>query len=211
MAIVKIAHHVKDGAEAVGDKVNVAIEDGKVVKVTTVETLSTHYKRLLARSRFGILRPLPWLSRWTPFFSRASSRLPILVLVRVSIRAPMPPPVGRRTARDSVDVPVLAPKDANALLRCDSSQSTPSLCLGPSPGRVALRRNCTRGGQRSGSNMPRRSSPDDGGSEGDGDSLVPIPFPRAVSGEYGSAPSSSPFNTPSIAVSLIRSSQARHV
>ncbi|KAH9010977.1 hypothetical protein EDB85DRAFT_1158411 [Lactarius pseudohatsudake] len=41
--------------------------------------------------------------------------------------------------------------------------------------------------------VPRRSSPDDGGIGGDGDSLVPIPFPRVVSG----APSSSPLNTPS--------------
>ncbi|KAH8997825.1 Pkinase-domain-containing protein [Lactarius hatsudake] len=62
---------------------------------------------------------------------------------------------------------------------------------------VALRRNSTRSGQRSGIYVPRRSSPDDGGSGGDGDSLIPIPFPRAVSGEYGGALSSSPFNTPS--------------
>ncbi|KAH9022692.1 hypothetical protein EDB85DRAFT_368396 [Lactarius pseudohatsudake] len=48
MAIVQmliIAQHIKDGVEAVGDKVHVAIEDGKVVKVTPMETLSTHYKR----------------------------------------------------------------------------------------------------------------------------------------------------------------------
>ena len=47
--------------------------------------------------------------------------------------------------------------------------------------------------------MPRQSSPEEGGNNssgggGDGDSLVPIPFPRAVSGEYGGP---SPFNTPS--------------
>ncbi|KAH9022684.1 hypothetical protein EDB85DRAFT_2119745 [Lactarius pseudohatsudake] len=100
-------------------------------------------------------------------------------------------------ARHSVDAPVLAPKDASALLHRDSSPDAASLGLGPSPGRVALRRNSTRSGQRSGIYVPRRSSPDDGGSGGDGDSLVPIPFPRAVSGEYGGAPSSSPFNTPS--------------
>ena len=48
--------------------------------------------------------------------------------------------------------------------------------------------------------MPRRNSPDEGGNSsggGEGDSLIPIPFPRAVSGEYGSAPSPSPFITPS--------------
>ncbi|KAH9019350.1 hypothetical protein EDB83DRAFT_2320780 [Lactarius deliciosus] len=48
MAIVqmlKVAYHIKDGVEAVGDNVNVAIEDGKVVKVTPMETLWTHYKR----------------------------------------------------------------------------------------------------------------------------------------------------------------------
>ncbi|KAH8996588.1 hypothetical protein EDB83DRAFT_2534349 [Lactarius deliciosus] len=100
-------------------------------------------------------------------------------------------------ARHSVDAPVLAPKDASALLHRDSSPDAASLGLVPSPGRVALRRNSTRSGQRSGIYVPRRSSPDDGGSGGDGDSLVPIPFPRAVSGEYGGAPSSSPFNTPS--------------
>ncbi|KAH9166815.1 Pkinase-domain-containing protein [Lactarius sanguifluus] len=100
-------------------------------------------------------------------------------------------------ARHSVDAPVLAPKDASALLHRDSSPDAASLGLGPSPGRVALRRNSTRSGQRSGIYVPRRSSPDDGGSGGDGDSLIPIPFPRAVSGEYGGAPSSSPFNTPS--------------
>ena len=40
--------------------------------------------------------------------------------------------------------------------------------------------------------LPRRSSPEEGISSsgvGDGDSLVPIPFPCAVSGEYGSVPS----------------------
>ena len=104
-------------------------------------------------------------------------------------------------ARHSVDAPVLGPKDANAFLRRDSSPDTSSLGLGPSPGRVALRKNSTRGGQRSGIYVPRRSSPGDGGGSdgggGDGDSLVPIPFPRAVSGEYGGAPSSSSFNTPS--------------
>ncbi|KAI9449935.1 Pkinase-domain-containing protein [Lactarius psammicola] len=103
-------------------------------------------------------------------------------------------------ARHSVDAPVLAPKDVSAFLRRDSSPDT-SLGLGPAPGRVALRRNSTRGGQRSGIYVPRRSSPGDGGGSdgggGDGDSLVPIPFPRAVSaGEYGT-PSPSSFITPS--------------
>ncbi|KAH8997816.1 hypothetical protein EDB86DRAFT_3076353 [Lactarius hatsudake] len=96
-------------------------------------------------------------------------------------------------ARHSVDAPVLAPKDASALLHRDSSSDAASLSLGPSPSRVALRGNTTR----SGIYVPRRSSPDDGGSGGDGDSLILIPFPRAVSGEYGGALSSSPFNTPS--------------
>ncbi|KAF8265070.1 kinase-like domain-containing protein [Lactarius quietus] len=85
------------------------------------------------------------------------------------------------------------------MLRRDSSPDPSSLGLGPSPGRVALRRNSTRNGQRSGLYVPRRSSPEDSaGSGADSDSpLVPIPFPRAVSGEYGSAPSPSPFITPS--------------
>ena len=47
--------------------------------------------------------------------------------------------------------------------------------------------------------MPRRSSPEEGGggSGGESDSPVPIPFLRAVSGEYGGAPSPSLFYTPS--------------
>ncbi|KAH9028019.1 hypothetical protein EDB83DRAFT_2319580 [Lactarius deliciosus] len=80
-----------------------------------------------------------------------------------------------------------------AAAAADAPSDAASLGLGPSPGRVALRRNSTR----SGIYVPRRSSPDDGGSGEDGDSLIPIPFPRAVSGEYGGAPSLSPFNTPS--------------
>ncbi|KAI9449931.1 hypothetical protein BJY52DRAFT_212138 [Lactarius psammicola] len=36
--VLKVTHHVKDGVETVGDKVNLAIEDGKVVKVVTMET-----------------------------------------------------------------------------------------------------------------------------------------------------------------------------
>ncbi|KAH9041225.1 hypothetical protein EDB85DRAFT_2271968, partial [Lactarius pseudohatsudake] len=36
--VLKISHHVKDGVEAVGDKVDLAIKDGKVIKVTTMET-----------------------------------------------------------------------------------------------------------------------------------------------------------------------------
>lgn len=100
-------------------------------------------------------------------------------------------------ARHSVDAPILAPKDASALLFRDSSPDAPSLGLGPGPGR-ALRRNSTRSAQKSGIYVPRRSSPEDGGSNnGDGDPPMPIPFPRAVSGEYGGAPSPSPFNTPS--------------
>ncbi|KAH9032801.1 Pkinase-domain-containing protein [Lactarius pseudohatsudake] len=81
-------------------------------------------------------------------------------------------------ARHSVDAPVLAPKDASALLHRDSSPDAASLGLGPSPGRCRIAQEQHAHG-------------------GDGDSLVPIPFPRAVSGEYGGAPSSSPFNTPS--------------
>ena len=102
-------------------------------------------------------------------------------------------------ARHSVDVPVLAPKDACALLRRESSPDPSSIGLGPSPGRVGLRRNSTRNGQRSGTYVPRRSSPEEGGggSGGESDSPVPIPFPRAVSGEYGGAPSPTPFYTPS--------------
>ncbi|KAH9016024.1 hypothetical protein EDB85DRAFT_1898389 [Lactarius pseudohatsudake] len=99
--------------------------------------------------------------------------------------------------RHSVDAPVLALKDANALFRRDSSPDASSLDLGPSPGRVALRRDSARCGQGSATYVQRRSSPDDGGVGGDGDSLVPIPFPRVVSGEYGGAPSSSPFNSQS--------------
>ncbi|KAH9051811.1 hypothetical protein EDB87DRAFT_1826540, partial [Lactarius vividus] len=41
MAIVElleVTHDVKDGVEAVGDKVDIAINDGKVVKATTMET-----------------------------------------------------------------------------------------------------------------------------------------------------------------------------
>ncbi|KAH9017539.1 hypothetical protein EDB84DRAFT_1566793 [Lactarius hengduanensis] len=50
MAIVQmliIAHHIKDGVDSVDDKVNVAIE----VKVTPMETLSTHYH--LFQGEFG--------------------------------------------------------------------------------------------------------------------------------------------------------------
>ncbi|KAH9028017.1 hypothetical protein EDB83DRAFT_2555160, partial [Lactarius deliciosus] len=36
--VLKISHHVKDGVEAVGDKVDLAIKDGQVVKTTTMET-----------------------------------------------------------------------------------------------------------------------------------------------------------------------------
>ena len=103
-------------------------------------------------------------------------------------------------ARHSVDAPVLAPKDASVFLRCDSSPDAYSLGLGPSPGRVGLRRNSARSGQRSGIYVPRRSSPEEGGNSsggGDGEPLVPIPFPRAVSGEYGGAPLPSLYNTPS--------------
>ena len=53
-------------------------------------------------------------------------------------------------ARHSVDAPLLAPKDASVFLRCDSNPDASSLGLGPSPGRVGLRRNSTRSGQRSG-------------------------------------------------------------
>ena len=103
-------------------------------------------------------------------------------------------------ARHSVDAPVvLVPKDTCTMLRRDSSPDPSSLGLGPSPGRVALRRNSTRNG-RSGTYVPRRSSPEDGGSGGDNSDSqqqqlavpIPIPFPRAVSGE-----SPSPFSTPS--------------
>ena len=102
-------------------------------------------------------------------------------------------------ARHSVDAPVvLAPKDVCTVLRRDSSPDPSSLGLGSSPSRVALRRNSTRNG-RSGTYVPRRSSPEDGGSGGDNSDsqqqqqlAVPIPFPRAVSGE-----SPSPFSTPS--------------
>ncbi|KAH9028035.1 hypothetical protein EDB83DRAFT_2319588 [Lactarius deliciosus] len=136
MAIVqmlKIAYHIKDGVEAVGDIVNVAIEDGK--------------------GRLGGCPSFP----------------------------------GEFEAAD------LALKDANALLRRDLSPDASSLRLGPSPGRLALHRDSARGGQRSGTYVPRRSSSDDSGIGGDGDSLVPIPFPRVVSG----ALSSSPLNAPS--------------
>jgi hypothetical protein len=93
-------------------------------------------------------------------------------------------------SRHSVDASVLAPKDACALLRRDLTPDPSSLSLGP------LRRNCTRNG-RSGTKVPRRSSPEDG--EGSGaiatGSCPSGPLHR--SGEYGSAPSPSPFNAPS--------------
>jgi hypothetical protein len=93
--------------------------------------------------------------------------------------------------RHSVDAPVFAPKDACALLCRESNPDPSSLGLGPSPGRVGLHWNSTRNEQRSGTYVPRRSSPEEGsgGSGGESDSPVPIPFPRAVSGEHGSGPS----------------------
>lgn len=110
-------------------------------------------------------------------------------------------------ARHSVDAPVplvLAPRDTSGMLRHDSSPDPSSIGLGPSPGRVALRRNSTRNGQRSGTYVPRRSSPEGGGgnnSGGDGDS-VPVPFPRSVSGEHGGSPSPSLLNAPSQSTQL---------
>lgn len=90
---------------------------------------------------------------------------------------------GRLTrSRHRVDAPALAPKDARALLRRDSSPDPPSLSLGPSPDQVVFRRNRTRNG-RNGAYVPRRSNPEDGGGSGDdSDSLVPILFPCAVLG-----------------------------
>jgi hypothetical protein len=106
-------------------------------------------------------------------------------------------PLARRPthrARHSVDVPVLAPKDS--LLPRDSSPDPAALDSGISPpGRVMLRRNSTRNGisgQRNGVYVPRRSSPEGGGTGSgvDNDAFVAVPFPRAVSGEYVPSPSS---------------------
>ncbi|KAH9028016.1 hypothetical protein EDB83DRAFT_2319578 [Lactarius deliciosus] len=159
--------------EAVGDKVNVAIEGSQS---DANGNLLTHYKRpsrpIAIRKPSG--NPLPWL-----FQAVSADAFPgEFGAADLGVRC-------RRTARD------IALKDANALLRRDLSPDASSLRLGPSPGRLALHRDSARGGQRSGTYVPRRSSSDDSGIGGDGDSLVPIPFPRVVSG----APSSSPLNT----------------
>ncbi|KAH9166008.1 hypothetical protein EDB89DRAFT_2076255 [Lactarius sanguifluus] len=202
--MLKIAYHVKDGVEAVGDKVNVAIEGSQS---DANGNLSTHYKRpsrpiairkpspssLALSGRLGGCPSFPGEFEAADLGVSASvNSSPAAIFAFAS--PPGAPPVavaaaavGRRTARD------IALKDSNALLHRDSIPDASSLRLGPSPGRVALRRDSARGGQRSGTYVPRRTSPDDGGIGGDGDSLVPIPFPRVVSG----APSSSPLNTPS--------------
>ncbi|KAH9016339.1 hypothetical protein EDB85DRAFT_754528 [Lactarius pseudohatsudake] len=209
--------------------------DGKVVKVTPMETLSTHYKRpsrpiairkpspssLALSDRLGGYPSFPgefgaadlsvsasvnssaaaiFASASPPGGSvesllQASSFPSTAIAPPLSVAAAARRPMHRM--RHSVDAPVLALKDANALSRRDSSPDAPSLDIGPSPGRVALRRDSVRCGQRGATYVPRRSSPDDGGIGGDGDSLVPIPFPRVVSG----APKSSPLNTPSLSQS----------
>ncbi|KAH8977510.1 hypothetical protein EDB92DRAFT_2108637 [Lactarius akahatsu] len=114
--VLKTAHHVKDGAEAVGDKVNVAIEGA-------FNTLATHKSIVNA-------------TRWQGSQSDENGNF----VDAIAIRKPSP---------------------SSLALSADAR-----LFQG-SPGRVALRRNSTRGGQRSGSNVPRWSSPDDGGSGGD--------------------------------------------
>ncbi|KAH9022694.1 hypothetical protein EDB85DRAFT_2293167 [Lactarius pseudohatsudake] len=221
--MVKIAHHIKDGVEAVGDKVHVAIEGAfNMLAAPSLNAYTIRWQgsqsdangyfvdalQAPSRSRLGNLPLLPW-SRRMPAFSRASS--PPVGSVESLLKASsfpstaIAPPLSVAAAarrpthrmRHSVDAPVLALKDANALFRRDSSPDTPSLDLGPSPGRVALRRDSVRCGQRSTTYVPRRRSPDDGGVGGDDHSLVPIPFPRVVSG----APSSSPLNTPSLSQS----------
>ncbi|KAH9016021.1 hypothetical protein EDB85DRAFT_2208904 [Lactarius pseudohatsudake] len=225
--MVKIAHHIKDGVEAVGDKVHVAIggsqsdDNGNFVDALQAPS----------RSRLGNLPPLPWLSADAHLFQGEFGAADFGVSASVNsnaaaIIAPASPPGGsvesllqassfpstaiapplsvaataRRPThrmRHSVDAPVLVLKDTNALSRRDSSPDASSLDLGPSPGRVALRRDSARCGQGSATYVPRRCSPDDGGIGGDGHSLVPIPFPRVVSG----APPSSPLNTPSLSQS----------
>ncbi|KAI9449930.1 kinase-like domain-containing protein [Lactarius psammicola] len=90
------------------------------------------------------------------------------------------------------------PNDFLDIFQASSRPDTSSLGLGSGPGRVALLRNNMRGSRRY---VPRRSSPEAcGGSNsggGDGDSLVPVPFPRTVSGKCGDAPSPSSSNAPS--------------
>ncbi|KAH9016334.1 hypothetical protein EDB85DRAFT_754312 [Lactarius pseudohatsudake] len=185
----------KDGVEAVGDRVNVAIENGKVVKVTPMETLSTHYKRpsrpiairkpspssLALSDRLGGYPSFPgefgaadlsvsasvnssaaaiFASASPPGGSvesllQASSFPSTAIAPPLSVAAAARRPTHRM--RHSVDAPVLALKDANALSRRDSSPDAPSLDLGPSPGRVALRRDSVRCGKRSTHSCPSRS------------------------------------------------------
>ncbi|KAH9051812.1 hypothetical protein EDB87DRAFT_1582132 [Lactarius vividus] len=97
--------------------------------------------------------------------------------------------------RHDVDAPVLAPKDASALLRHDSSPALlfSVLVLALAELRCA---GTARAAGKGATYVRRRSIPNDSSSGGDGDSRVSIPFPRAVSGEYGGAPSLSSFNTP---------------
>jgi hypothetical protein len=117
------------------------------------------------------------------------------------LRFLLPPPqlqrAGRRTVRDIASTrPYLHRK-----MHAPSYVATRTRILRLSVLDLALAESrcaataCSTGG--AGPIVPRRSIPEDYGDSG-GDSLfVPIPIPRAVSGAYGSAPSSSPFNTPS--------------
>ncbi|KAH9056269.1 hypothetical protein EDB87DRAFT_1687712 [Lactarius vividus] len=98
--------------------------------------------------------------------------------------------------RHGVDAPVLAPKDASTLLRHDSS---PALLLYVLVLALA-ESHCTGTALAAGKGatyVRRRRIPNDSSSGRDGDTRVSIPFPCAVSGEYGGAPSLSSFNTPS--------------
>ncbi|KAH9973479.1 hypothetical protein BGW80DRAFT_1307484, partial [Lactifluus volemus] len=104
-----------------------------------------------------------------------------------------PSPTRRSThrARNSVDAPVLAPRDSLLLQRDSSPDAALGSGIAP-PRRLTVRRNSVRSGisrQRNEIYVPRRSSPDNG-SGGDNDSFVAIPFPRAVFGEYVPSPSS---------------------
>ncbi|KAG5641912.1 hypothetical protein DXG03_003979 [Asterophora parasitica] len=89
-------------------------------------------------------------------------------------------------ARQSVDAPILMPKES--ILGRESSPD--GLTTGPD-GRVIFRRHSTKPGvpQRSAIYIARRSS------SRDSDSGVPVPFPSTVSGEHNGIPS--PVNGPS--------------
>ncbi|KAH9973481.1 hypothetical protein BGW80DRAFT_1458981 [Lactifluus volemus] len=100
-----------------------------------------------------------------------------------NIEPPPPPPSSQiqpslmrrptHSARHSVDVPVLAPRDPLLLPRDSSPDAALGSGIAP-PGRLAVRRNSVRSeisGQRNGIYVLKRSSPDNR-SGGDNDSFV---------------------------------------